>query len=132
MTDKELQEYRDKKAEERSLRQSSTGQDCLDKAISWYLKIGFEDGFNCAIELMRKENETQLEMLTGHYNDTVKLLEQQNEKLVSALEFYADRRFYQDNSINISIPNNKKKTSTIEDDQGRRARKVLKQYRGEK
>jgi len=48
MTDKELQEYRDKKAEAyRGKDYNSTGG-CKEQ--------GFIDGFDCAVELMRKEN----------------------------------------------------------------------------
>ena len=35
---------RDEAAKTRSLRQCSTSNEHLDKAISWYLNIGFQDG----------------------------------------------------------------------------------------
>lgn len=39
-------------ATKRSLRQCSTGQDDLNKAISWYLKVGFEDGAHSLLPLV--------------------------------------------------------------------------------
>lgn len=36
-------------ADKRSKRQCTSGQPDLDKAISWYLKIGFEDGYQAAL-----------------------------------------------------------------------------------
>ncbi|RTL05202.1 hypothetical protein EKK58_08620 [Candidatus Dependentiae bacterium] len=49
-TDKTLTErqaeFREVESTKRSLRQCSTGQEDLNRAISWYLKVGFEDGFD--------------------------------------------------------------------------------------
>ena len=39
-----LEEKIEKDATLRSMKQCSTGQDDLNKAISWYLKVGFEAG----------------------------------------------------------------------------------------
>ena len=47
---KEQREEMERLAEIRSKRQCATGQSDLDKAISWYLKIGFEDGFTEGVE----------------------------------------------------------------------------------
>lgn len=50
---KRLEELRDEGADKRSKRQCTTGQPDLDKAISFYLKVGYVDGFRDAIaELM--------------------------------------------------------------------------------
>ena len=50
---------RDEMAEKRSKRQCSTGNENLDLAISWYLKIGFEDGWDAA-KSDAEARETQL------------------------------------------------------------------------
>lgn len=50
---KRLSELRDEKAIKRSLRQCTSGNQDLDKAISFYLRVGYEDGWNdCQAEMM--------------------------------------------------------------------------------
>ncbi len=53
-----LNEIRDELAEKRSMRQCSTGHDDLNRVISWYLRIGFEEGFDaCAKALLEMSPE---------------------------------------------------------------------------
>jgi hypothetical protein len=54
---KHLEERRDELAILRSKRQCSTGQEDLNKAISFYLKVGFEDGYDAAVADMFDEIE---------------------------------------------------------------------------
>ncbi len=60
---------RDEAAKTRSLRQCSTSNEHLDKAVSWYLNVGFQDGADWQYE-----------------QDKARI-----EKLEAALKFYADK-----------------------------------------
>lgn len=81
----------------------------------------FSDQYKCtrcmAIEIDKKIKE-------------IERLKKQNEILKKACEFYGNRALHQDHCLNISIPGNKKKTSSIDDDQGRKARYALKECEG--
>jgi len=48
---------RDELADKRSKRQCSSGNPDLDRAISWFLKIGFEDGWDACQAEMQAQNE---------------------------------------------------------------------------
>lgn len=54
MTD-DMTKRRDELADKRSKRQCTTGNPDLDKAIAWYLKIGFEDGFDAGVAEMQAQ-----------------------------------------------------------------------------
>lgn len=54
MTD-EITKRRYELADRRSKRQCSTGNPDLDRAIAWYLKIGFEDGFDAGVSEMQAQ-----------------------------------------------------------------------------
>ena len=57
MTD-DMTKRRDELADKRSKRQCTTGNPDLDKAIAWYLKIGFEDGFDAGVAEMQARNDS--------------------------------------------------------------------------
>lgn len=63
MTD-DMTKRRDEMADKRSKSQCTTGNQDLDKAIAWYLKIGFEDGFDAGVA----EMQAQVEFLKMYYN----------------------------------------------------------------
>lgn len=74
--------------------------------------------------------KSQIKSIQARANDVAK----QNQSLscritdlTSALEFYAEKKHYQDHSLNISVPGNSKRTCTIEDDAGRTAHQALKE-----
>lgn len=60
MTD--MTKRRDELADKRSKHQCTTGNQDLDKAIAWYLKTGFEDGFDAGVA----EMQAQVDELSSH------------------------------------------------------------------
>lgn len=100
MTD-DMNKRRDELADKRSKRQCTTGNQDLDKAIAWYLKIGFEDGWDAGVSEMQAQNDSlkaQVEELkkqldgcrivfleSAKENDSLKA---QLEIAVKALEYY--------------------------------------------
>lgn len=50
-------------AEKRSKRQCSSGNPDLDRAISWFLKIGFEDGWDACQKEMQSQTPNALKFL---------------------------------------------------------------------
>lgn len=67
----DLTRKRDELADKRSKRQCTTGNQDLDKAIAWYLKIGFEDGFDAGFaEMQAQVDELKKEKLLKGYVHT--------------------------------------------------------------
>lgn len=64
---------------------------------------------------------SEFQMLQAKYDELLK-------ESLEVTGFYGDRKIYNDHSVNISIPNNRKKTCTAEDDSGKRARDFLRKW----
>lgn len=64
-----LEEKIKKDATLRSMKQCSTGQDDLNKAISWYLKVGFEDGAASLLPLVLELENKLKEIRWSWEND---------------------------------------------------------------
>lgn len=77
---------RDEEAEKRSKRQCTTGQPDLDKAISWYLKIGFEDGWDARDKALSEKVEFDLE--AAHEFSKTKAISADNETLLSIMRAF--------------------------------------------
>jgi len=83
-------------------------------------------------EIKNEFNTNSLDAFIDGANWMQAEMQKEIDELVEALEFYANEAKYLDYCVNISIPGNKKQTSSIEDDFGRRARHALIDYKGAK
>ncbi len=85
-----LKKKMDELADKRSKRQCSTGNDYLDKAISWYLKIGFEDGFTACHDEMQAQEfflaKDDCYYWTPEHSKEIKNLKENTKILVEALK----------------------------------------------
>lgn len=78
----DLTRKRDELADKRSKRQCTTGNPDLDKAIAWYLKIGFEDGFDAGVAEMQAQNKAiiaDLKEMGNNKFDAIQKLTQERD-----------------------------------------------------
>lgn len=93
---KTYEQARDEAAENRSKRQNSSGDELLDKAISRYLRIGFEDGSDFGRSYEQKLNA---DLLADN-----KSMKSMIEHLVSRyLDYRYDNEFFKGHSEHIDL-----------------------------